>query len=463
MTAELTPRSAPGSTPELPGFSPIRMLQVELGAPVPDIAAARDKRGAVYTRAWALVRLHDEPLGMIEIALPDGTLPGAALARAIWDGLGAEINAHLRADGRPELAAPPVTGIAGDSRPPCLLQRDRANRDAPLISVIIATRNRTDSLALCLAAFDGLDYPNYEIVVVDNAPSTEETADLIAGRYGGDPRIRYVREPHPGLGWAHNCGLRHATGRYIAFTDDDVVVDKHWLSELLRGFEMGDNVGCVTGLVVPQEIETPSQYWFDTHSGFNKGFHRRVFDLRENRPDDQLFPWRSSMFGTGANMAFRADALRSVGGLDPVLGPGTLAKNGEDLDIYFRIIEAGYQLVYQPAALVNHLHRADYPALRDQFYTYGVGFTAYLTKLVLARPLDVLRLIARIPAIIAFARRGQAAATAGEQSAIERPDVQYPPELTRVELKGRFYGPVAYLRSWWNHRRELRRDSLSGV
>ncbi|MCW1959149.1 MAG: glycosyltransferase [Mycobacterium sp.] len=439
---------------ELPNFAPIRMLQVEIGEALPEVAATRDKQGAVYTRAWALVRLHDEPLGMIELTLPGGTLPAEVLAREIWADLGARINEHLQADGMAELSSLAVTGIPGDTRPPCLVERDRATADCPLITVIIATRNRTDSLALCLAAFDRVDYSNYEIVVVDNAPSTEDTADLIADRYATDPRIHYVREPHPGLGWAHNCGLRHAGGEFIAFTDDDVIVDRHWLRELLRGFAMGDNVGCVTGLVVPQEIETPSQYWFDTHSGFNKGFRRRVFDLAANRPDDRLFPWRSSMFGTGANMAFRATALRSVGGLDPVLGPGTLAKNGEDLDIYYRIVQAGYQLVYQPAALVNHLHRADYPALRDQFYTYGVGFTAYLTKLVVAHPLDGLRLIARIPAIIAFARRGQGT---------DKPDVEYPPELTRVELKGRLYGPLAYLRSRRNHRRALRRDSARRI
>ena len=434
---------------ELPGFTPIRMVQIEIGEPIAAIAAAHDRRGRVYTRAWALVRLHDEPLGMIELALPDGALPAYALADETWKRLGPQIDAHLRADGMAGLTSLRATGVTGEGRPRCLVDRDRAVAESPPISVIIATRDRSDSLALCLGAFDEVDYPNYQIVVVDNAPSSEATAELIAGRYAGDPRIHYVREPHPGLGWAHNCGLQHATGEYIAFTDDDVIVDRHWLSELLRGFAMGDNVGCVTGLVVPQEIETSSQYWFDTHSGFNKGFRRRVFDMGPNRPQDRLFPWRSSMFGTGANMAFRASALRSVGGLDPVLGPGTLAKNGEDLDIYFRIIEAGYQLVYQPAAMVNHLHRADYPALRDQFYTYGVGFTAYLTKLVLAHPLDVLRLIARIPAIIAFARRGQAA---------EAPEVEYPAELTRVELKGRMYGPLAYLRSWWNHRRTLRRD-----
>jgi GT2 family glycosyltransferase len=431
----------------MPNFSPIRMLQVELSEPVADIEPAPDKQGAVYTRAWAVIRLHGEPLGMIELALPDGALPADALRQKIWDALDAEIDEHLRADG----IATPSDEIPGGGRPPCLASRDRAVAGAPLISVIIATRNRTDSLALCLAAFGDVDYPNYEIVVVDNAPSTEDTAELIAGRYGDDQRIRYVREPHPGLGWAHNCGLEHARGEYIAFTDDDVIVDRHWLSELLVGFAAGNNVGCVTGLVVPQEIETPSQYWFDTHSGFNKGFVRRIFDLQENRPDDKLFPYRTSMFGTGANMAFRASALRSVGGLDPVLGPGTPATNGEDLDIYFRIVEAGYQLVYQPSALVNHLHRSDYKALRDQFYTYGVGFTAYLTKRAVTKPLDGLRLLARLPAMIVYDRKRQ---SAGASPA----GVQYPAELPKVERKGQLYGPLAYLRSRRHYRRTLRQD-----
>lgn len=439
----------------VPQFTPIRMLDVELSRPLTDISPTRDRDGAVYTRAWVLVRLHDTPLGLVEVPLPDGTLAAGALAAAIWTELGGQINDHLRGDGMDPIPALDAGGVPGADLPPCLAERAAAVADNPLISVIIATRDRTDSLADCLRAFDDVDYPNYEIVVVDNAPTTAATAELIASRYAGDPRVRYVTEPHPGLGWAHNCGLAQARGEVIAFTDDDVIVDRHWLSELLRGFALGPDVGCVTGLVVPQEIETQSQYWFDVHSGFNKGFRRRVFDLRANRPDDRLFPYRSSMFGTGANMAFRAAALRSVGGLDPVLGPGTAAKNGEDLDIYFRIIQAGYQLVYLPSAFVRHRHRSDYAALRDQFYTYGVGFTAYLAKVVTAHPLDGLRLLARIPAVLAFARTKKELDDAA-------PGVSYPAELTKVEQRGRLYGPAAYARSRWRHRRTLRRDRQAG-
>ncbi|MCH9734874.1 MAG: glycosyltransferase [Actinomycetia bacterium] len=445
---------APPAPTALPRFAPIRMLEVEISCPLGDVEATSDREGAVYTRAWALVRLHNEPLGIVEVALPDGARTAEGFAQAIWAALHAEINNHLRTDGMAPLTALDIAGVPGNAPPPCLVERLQATDRAPLISVIVATRDRTNSLATCLRAFDDVEYPNYEIIVVDNAPATGATADLIATHYAENPRIRYAKENHPGLGWAHNCGLSHARGEIIAFTDDDVVVDRHWLIELVRGFALGSNVGCVTGLVVPQEIETLSQYWFDVHSGFNKGFQRRVFDLRANRPGDRLFPYRTSMFGTGANMAFRAAALRAVGGSDPALGPGTPAMNGEDLDMYFRIVNAGFQLVYQPSAFVHHLHRADYDSLRHQFYTYGVGFTAYLTKLAAVNPLDGLRLVARLPAAVAFARRTKAFDTSS-------PGPQYPAELTKVEQKGRLYGPLAYARSRWNYRRTLRKDRRS--
>lgn len=427
-----------------PAFSPIRMLEIEISRPVADITPERDRDGQVYTRAWALVRLHDEPIGVVRLALPGGTLPGEAVARAIGDELHTEIADHLRADAMAPLSTLGVGGIPGPETPPCVAARETALVGAPFVSVVIATRDRAESLAACLQSFDDVEYPNYEIVVVDNAPSTEATAELIASTYGDDPRVVYVREPKPGLSWAHNCGIGRARGEFIAFTDDDVVVDRHWIGELVRGFAVGGDVGCVTGLVMPREIETPSQYWFETNTGFNKGFRRQVFDLGRNRPADPLFPYRSAMFGTGANMAFRAAALRAIGGMDPALSAA-----GPDIDAFFRIIKAGYQLVYQPSALVHHLHRADYEAFRRQCYNYGVGLTAYLTKTVVADPLDGVRLVSRLPAVIAFARRNRS---------VEGPTawVDYPPELTRAEVRGRFYGPVAYARSRWKQRRMLR-------
>lgn len=426
-------------------FTPIRMLDVEIGAPIADIAPAASASG-VYTRAWALVRLHGRPLGMVDVTLPGGALPAAALAGAIGDALGGVIAGHLRDDGLPVCAQLDARGVPADGTPRCVAERDAVVADGPLVSVIIATRDRAESLAACLNAIMALRYPRFEVIVVDNAPTTGATAALVAERRAADPRIRYAREDRPGLGRAHNCGVAHARGTIMAFTDDDVIVDPDWLGEIVRGFDARD-VGCVAGMVVPWEIETPCQFWFETHSGFNKGFAPQRYDLRAHRPHDRLFPYRASMFGTGANMAFRAAALGAIGGFDPLLGPGTPAKNGEDLDVFFRVVAAGYQLVYRPSAFVRHVHRADYAALCSQFSSYGVGFTAYLTKIVVSDPRRLLGLLAATPAIVGFlrgTRRGGATT----------PEVKYPLALRRGEWVGRLYGPLAYLRSRWSARRD---------
>ena len=432
-----------------PWFTPIRMIETEISGAFADIEPSVGPAGRPYTRAWSLVRLHSEPLGSVALDMPGGRLDATAHAQAIWHALHVEINAHLRADGLPLLTTLDPGGVSTNATPRCIAERESLLAAPPFISVIIATRERPESLAACLRAFERVSYPQYEIIVVDNAPATEATRDLILGNFEANPCIRYAREEHPGLGWAHNCGLRYARGEIVAFTDDDVIVDVHWLSELLRGFAAEAMVGCVTGLVVPKEIETSAQFWFEQHSGFNKGFRQRIFDLGAHRPGDRLFPYRASMFGTGANMAFRAGALRAVGGFDPVLGPGTPAKNCEDLDAYFRVIQAGYTLVYQPSALVRHVHRTDYSALREQYFTYGVGLTAYLTKCIAANPLDGFRLLSLLPAGLAFAR-----STHRRSSRLG----DYSPELTRLERRGRLYGPFAYLRSRWKYRRATRRD-----
>jgi glycosyltransferase involved in cell wall biosynthesis len=118
-----------------------------------------------------------------------------------------------------------------------------------------------------LRALLALDYPRYEIIVVDNAPSTSATADFIRQTYRDVPQVRYVREDRPGLSWARNCGLMAARGEIVAFTDDDVVLDPYWLIELVKAFHVADDVMCVTGLVLPLELETPAQFLLEEFGG----------------------------------------------------------------------------------------------------------------------------------------------------------------------------------------------------
>ena len=416
-------KSENGSRFDVPRwFAPTQLLDVELASQPTRIPAAVDEHGRPYTKAIALVRRNGRPIGTVPFDIPEQGLDGQTLQELIRERLKSAINLDA------------VAATDDD--------RDTFLARAPFASVVIATRNRPENLARCLASLLRLVYPELEVIVVDNAPSDDATERFMAAHYGSRPDIRYVREDRPGLASAHNRGLRalDPRSRFVAFTDDDVVVDRYWLYELMRGFEATANVGCVTGLIYPAELETWPQMLIEEFGGFNKGFQRQVYDLHEYRPSDRLFPFTPGRFGSGANMAFRTEVLTKIGGFDPAIGTGTPALGGDDLAAFFRVITAGYALVYEPAAIVRHTHYRDYAALQRQIYGYGVGLTAFLTKSLLDQPDLAFDLAAKLPRGLWYALN-----PGSGKNVKKGPD--YPPELTRLERKGMINGPIAYLRS----------------
>ena len=439
-----------------PSPSPFRLLHLELSEPIQDAALAVPGRAAPYARALALVRLHDLPLGLVELHAP---APGAAAVPAdvvraeIWQALEGPINRHLVEDGMPPVAGVGREGI-GSGPAPCRQERERFLARAPLASVVVPTRDRPDWLVDCLRSLTRLEYPRYEVIVVDNAPSTEATAELVRRDFGHLPHVRYVREALPGPSRARNWGLALARGEIVAFTDDDAVVDRHWLTELARGFERGARVSCVTGSILPRELETPAQIWFEQFGGLNKGFTRRLFDLAEHRPPDRLFPFTAGQFGSGPNMAFRVDALRRIGGFEPALCPGNLGIGGEDLDVFFQTIQEGHQLLYEPAAQVFHLHRRDYAALRRQMFVYGSGLGAFFLHTMRHRPEVIPQIARRLPLGLAFLFGPGSRKNA-------RKEAGYPADLTVQELRGLCYAPLAYAISLWRCARVERARPLA--
>ncbi|HEY6757868.1 MAG TPA: glycosyltransferase family 2 protein [Baekduia sp.] len=307
----------------------------------------------------------------------------------------------------------------------------------PRASVVVATRDRPASLSRCLDSLTALDYPDYEVVVVDNAPTTSATGRLVATRYPSE--VRCVLEAQPGLAAAHNRGLAVARGEIVAFTDDDVVVDRRWLLELATAFEWAADIACVTGMIIAAELETPAQVWTEARWGYGKGPVPRVFRSSDRHRPGSLFPFAAGRFGSGANMAFRTRALRELGGFDPALGTGTPSRGGDDLAAFFSVIVAGYALAYAPGAIVRHWHRRDYRSLRRQAYGYGVGLTAYLTKTVADDPRRLAGLAAGAPAGLVHLLSRSSAKNAGTPS-------DYPGELRRLELLGMLAGPPSYLR-----------------
>ncbi|MGH2368701.1 MAG: glycosyltransferase [Chloroflexota bacterium] len=444
------PAPAYGPGPSAAG-TPIRLLEVEIGQEIADVPLVHPQTGQRYSRALSLVRLHSRPLGFVELRSPAEVIREREYAGAIWNALGPQIVEHLREDGLPPVAALDAAGLPHAGVPPCEQDRRQFLRDAPFVSVVVATRDRPESIAACLRSLTSLAYPRYEIIVVDNVPTTSATADLIAQAYGAGtarragPAVHYVREDHPGPSWARNRGLLLARGELVAFTDDDVLLDPHWLTELVRGFAAGQNVACVTGPIVPRELETPAQIWLEQYGGFCKGFARRLYDLREHRPADRLYPYTVGKFGSGANMAFRTSALRTLGGFDPALGPATPALAAEDIAVFFQVIDGGYQLVYQPGAIVYHAHPKDYARFKKQVYAYGVGFSAFVTKSVIDNPRTLLNLSHKLP-------RGLAYALSPRSDKNQKKTPGYPRELTVAELRGMLRGPFAYLAGRWRNR-----------
>lgn len=246
------------------------------------------------------------------------------------------------------------------------------------MTVAICTKDRPETLRRLLASLQALALPaalSLEVLVVDNAPSDDRTRKLVATFSG----VRYAREARAGLDFARNCALRNATGEVLVFLDDDVTVDAGWLEGLLDAWRDNPDAGAVTGLVLPFELETQAQVLFEKRGGFRRGFDRLRY-AGQNLPGNPLYPCGAGIFGAGANMAFKRQVLLELGGFDEALDTGRPLPGGGDLDIFYRVIRAGYPLVYEPRYLVFHQHRRDLKGLRRQYWSWGLGFMAFVTK-----------------------------------------------------------------------------------
>lgn len=431
MTLTAPPRHGPA----LPGdgaFFPARMMEIELTKPLP--AICRDEQ---HQRAWVLARLHTEPAGACVLPLPAGGLTPDQVAATLWEHLREAVQDRYQAAGLPRPHALPATGLqTAPEEWPYLRRRAEVLSTAPFISVVVCTRDRADQLAACLHHLERQDYPGYEIVVVDNAPTTGAVRMIVEARAGGPVGCRYVAEPRGGLSWARNAGIAAAAGDIVAFLDDDEEPDRHWLAELARGFARSGDIGCVTGMILPARLDTPAQELFELAGGHSngRGFHAAVFS--PDGPQSPLFPLPP--FGAGGNMAFRRETLARIGGFDVAMGAGTPARGGEDSLALTLALLAGRSIAYEPGAFVRHTHYRDLDSLARQWHGYGVGLTAYYAALLRHRPAVFPALLRLLPAAARYLRTGQ-----NGQSAPYR----LPPGIQRQQRRGMLTGPAAYVRS----------------
>lgn len=418
--------------------APIWIGDVELGRSLVPAGVSRplDRDDSA---ARLLVRLHRQLLGFVSLPVTGTDLAPDAVGVAVQAQLGGPLRRHLEADGLAVPAALPCDGLGGSERCAHL----RRPPVAEPITVVVCTRDRPAILATCLALLQELRYPAFEVVVVDNAPTTTETRDCFARLVGDDGRFRYVQEPVPGLSRARNRGLAEARFSRVAFTDDDVQVDPWWLDGIAAGFARDHRAGCVTGLVPPAQLEHPAQHYFDRRFSWASRLEPRVHDMTSGRDSSVLYPYSAGLFGTGANFAVDRDLLDRLGGFDEALGAGSPAGGGEDLDAFVRVLQADRSLVYEPSAIVWHVHRDGDGAQRRQLFYYGVGLTAFLSKYVADRR-TTWDILTRVPEGLRRMRRLWSPAEIAGRA---------PPTLVAAEVIGMAAGPLAYRRG----RRRLKR------
>lgn len=319
------------------------------------------------------------------------------------------------------------------------------------VSVVVCTLGREPRLVDTVSALLGQTHAELELVVVDNDPASGRVPALLAGV--DDPRLRVIDEPRRGLSAARNAGLAAVRHQVVAFTDDDAVPAADWVAALASVFDADPAVECVTGLVLPTEVATRAQLFFEEAGGFDKGlsavhWHRDgAGTLLGTAPglEGLAFPFDGG-FGSGNNMAFRVAGLRARGGFDEALGAGSPTRGGEDLDAFQSVYLAGGTLVYWPAALVRRHHRSDHDGLVDQLHGYGVGMAAVVTKRFFSSPATAAGVLRRLPGGLRLLLDARSAKNEGKSA-------QFPADATRAERRGYLIGPAAYLRA----RRGLRR------
>jgi O-antigen biosynthesis protein len=426
-------------TPATPSRSPMaqgaddsqassKMIEVELTEPLPAISP--DVPGG---RLWVLARLASEPVGVC-VLRPDTELTPGQFGELLWAELATPVTERFTAAG---LAAPDGLPAEGLPAHPSLAPADITGT-APFISVVICTRDRPSQLEVCLGYLAQQDYPNFEVVVVNNVPRGDIVRKLVDARDGEPVTFRYVEEHRPGLSWARNTGVVTAAADLIAFLDDDDEPDSRWLAGIARGFARGSDVGCVSGMTLASRLETIAQELFEELGGHStgRGFTPTIFTRKG--PQDPLFP--RPPFGAGANMAFRREALERIGGFDVALGAGTPTRMGEDTLAFTLVLLAGYSIAYEPSALMRHSHRRDMDGLREQLHGLNIGLLAYYTALLRHRPTVFPRLLRLLPLAAGYLRNGRSLSPPSAP-------VGLPPDLTRLNPRAVLSGPFLYISS----------------
>jgi len=219
----------------------------------------------------------------------------------------------------------------------------------PSVSVVVAAYNAAAVIGDCLHSLVELEYPRerLEIIVVDN--DSKDATARVAGEFAD--RVNVLLEPRRGASAARNRGIEHATGDVIAFTDADCVVERSWLTELIAPLA-DPGVGISGGRILALRPCT------------------RIAELGEDIHDHARAMRSEPPYAITMNWASPASVLRKVGPFDESL------LRCQDVDLAYRIAQAGHRFAYAERAVVHHRNRSTLRALLREAYLHGRGSLA---------------------------------------------------------------------------------------
>ncbi len=215
----------------------------------------------------------------------------------------------------------------------------------PRVSVVVCAYNAERTMEKCLASLERLNYPDYEVIVVNDG-STDRTLAISEGY----PYCRVINQENRGLSVARNIGAEAATGEIVAYTDSDCVADPDWLNYLVGTMETKGIVACGGPNFPPPEDELVPE----------------AVAVSPGAPCHVLLDDEIAEHIAGCNMAFRRDVLLGIGGFDPIFRAA-----GDDVDICWRLQDAGHAIGYSAAAFVWHFRRNTVKAYIGQQKGYG--------------------------------------------------------------------------------------------
>jgi GT2 family glycosyltransferase len=234
-----------------------------------------------------------------------------------------------------------------ESLPPAL-------RAYPKVSVVVCVYNGERTLDACLASLEKLNYPNYEVIVVNDGSTDGSQKIAESYRY-----VRLINQQNKGLSEARNVGIRASSGEIIAFTDSDCTADADWLTYLVARFQSSE-FAAVGG----PNLSPPDDSMVATCVALSPGAPAHVLlddEVAEHIP--------------GCNMAFRREALETIAGFDPIFRAA-----GDDVDVCWRLQNKGYKIGFSPAAVVWHFRRNTVRDYLKQQRGYGKAETLLFFK-----------------------------------------------------------------------------------